>query len=113
MSFVSFCKSECTTTTTCKKEKCSRTLTACETTGSTTTTTTTLKCPFVPRETADADALAPSIGDGGLGTSDRAWNMLCLTPTLHAWWGKGYFRLKYLDVSAEKPESTKDEPRTR
>lgn len=71
---VSFSKSECTvlqlpstTTTTCKKDKCSRTLTACETTGSTTTTTTTLRCPFVPLKTPDLEALVPSIGDGSLG----------------------------------------------
>lgn len=31
-----------------------------------------------------------------LGSSDKSWNMICLTPTLHDWWGKAYFALKWL-----------------
>ncbi|KAF4512355.1 hypothetical protein G6O67_001506 [Ophiocordyceps sinensis] len=30
------------------------------------------------------------------GESDKSWNMICLSPSLHAWWGKCYFGLKYL-----------------
>lgn len=32
--------------------------------------------------------------DSGLGCSDKAWNMLCLHPTLRDWWSKCYFGLK-------------------
>jgi hypothetical protein len=28
--------------------------------------------------------------------SDKAWNMICLSPTLHTFWGKGYFGFKVL-----------------
>ncbi|KAH6635559.1 hypothetical protein B0J18DRAFT_51481 [Chaetomium sp. MPI-SDFR-AT-0129] len=31
-----------------------------------------------------------------LGVSDRPWNTISLTPTLHDWWGKAYFGLKCL-----------------
>lgn len=30
------------------------------------------------------------------GNSDKSWNMICLSPSLHTWWGKAYFGLKYL-----------------
>ncbi|KAK4461944.1 hypothetical protein QBC42DRAFT_85914 [Cladorrhinum samala] len=30
------------------------------------------------------------------GISDRHWNMISLCPTLHDWWGRGYFGLQYL-----------------
>ncbi|PTB50245.1 hypothetical protein M431DRAFT_512446 [Trichoderma harzianum CBS 226.95] len=29
------------------------------------------------------------------GSSDKSWNMLCLHPTLHSWWGKCLFGLKF------------------
>lgn len=32
----------------------------------------------------------------GIGSSDKAWNMICLSPTLHAFWSKAYFGLKRL-----------------
>ncbi|KAK7408866.1 hypothetical protein QQX98_008989 [Neonectria punicea] len=32
----------------------------------------------------------------GLGSSDKAWNMLTLTPTLHTWWGSGFFGFKFM-----------------
>jgi hypothetical protein len=28
-------------------------------------------------------------------SSDLPWNLLCLSPQLHTWWGKAYFGLKY------------------
>lgn len=28
------------------------------------------------------------------GQSDKSWNMICLNPQLHAWWGKAYFAFK-------------------
>ncbi|RSL45407.1 hypothetical protein CEP54_014280 [Fusarium duplospermum] len=27
---------------------------------------------------------------------DRAWNLICLSPTLQDWWGRGYFAFKFL-----------------
>ncbi|GAB0139205.1 hypothetical protein EsDP_00007418 [Epichloe bromicola] len=30
------------------------------------------------------------------GNSDKSWNMICLSPSLHTWWDKAYFGLKYL-----------------
>lgn len=32
------------------------------------------------------------------GNSDKSWNMICLSPSLHTWWGKAYFGLKYLGL---------------
>ncbi|KAK4063986.1 uncharacterized protein Triagg1_9314 [Trichoderma aggressivum f. europaeum] len=32
--------------------------------------------------------------DSGVGCSDKAWNMLCLHPTLRDWWSKCFFGLK-------------------
>ncbi|KAL6854786.1 hypothetical protein ACO1O0_005911 [Amphichorda felina] len=29
-------------------------------------------------------------------SSDRSWNMVCLSPQLHDWWGKGYWAFKVL-----------------
>ncbi|KPM34325.1 hypothetical protein AK830_g12243 [Neonectria ditissima] len=40
----------------------------------------------------------------GLGKSDKTWNMLALSPTLHSWWGKGYFAFKWLGVLPIDPE---------
>ncbi|KAF5703163.1 hypothetical protein FMUND_13130 [Fusarium mundagurra] len=31
---------------------------------------------------------------GGVGCTDRLWNMVCLSPQLHKWWGHAYFGLK-------------------
>lgn len=31
-----------------------------------------------------------------VGSSDKVWNMVALSPLLHSWWSKGYFALKYL-----------------
>ncbi|EPE07153.1 hypothetical protein F503_07804 [Ophiostoma piceae UAMH 11346] len=33
------------------------------------------------------------------GTTDKAWNMLCLNPQLHRWWGEMRFGLKCLGVT--------------
>ncbi|KAL6878780.1 hypothetical protein J3F83DRAFT_723888 [Trichoderma novae-zelandiae] len=33
-----------------------------------------------------------------VGSSDKSWNMLSLTPTLHAWWGKALFGIKCLGI---------------
>ncbi|RTE81316.1 hypothetical protein BHE90_004128 [Fusarium euwallaceae] len=30
---------------------------------------------------------------------DRAWNMICLSPTLQDWWGRGYFAFKFLEAT--------------
>ncbi|CVK95775.1 uncharacterized protein FMAN_13708 [Fusarium mangiferae] len=32
----------------------------------------------------------------GRGYSDKHWNMLCLSPQLHDWWGRGYFAFEYI-----------------
>ncbi|KAG5810550.1 hypothetical protein H9Q74_004955 [Fusarium xylarioides] len=32
----------------------------------------------------------------GRGASDKHWNMLCLSPQLHDWWGRGYFAFEYM-----------------
>ncbi|CAM1505622.1 Fc.00g112590.m01.CDS01 [Cosmosporella sp. VM-42] len=37
--------------------------------------------------------------DQQLGATDKAWNMLALSPMLHVWWGKGFFALKYLGAT--------------
>lgn len=31
--------------------------------------------------------------------TDKAWNMLCLNPQLHRWWGEARFGLKCLGVT--------------
>ncbi|KAL6697680.1 hypothetical protein J3F84DRAFT_369669 [Trichoderma pleuroticola] len=36
--------------------------------------------------------------DSGLGCSDKAWNMLCLHPTLREWWSKCFFGLKCIGI---------------
>ncbi|KAM5351034.1 hypothetical protein ACJ41O_003757 [Fusarium nematophilum] len=43
----------------------------------------------------------------GLGKSDQAWNMICLSPTLHTWWSKGYFAFKWMGVKELGKENTK------
>ncbi|KAF5558743.1 hypothetical protein FPHYL_7334 [Fusarium phyllophilum] len=30
------------------------------------------------------------------GASDKHWNMLCLSPQLHDWWGRGYFAFEFV-----------------
>ncbi|CAK7243429.1 MAG: hypothetical protein STHCBS139747_004951 [Sporothrix thermara] len=41
------------------------------------------------------------------GCSDRAYNMLCLSPSLHTWWARGYFALRCLEVMpVQMPVST-------
>ncbi|KAF5989118.1 hypothetical protein FCOIX_155 [Fusarium coicis] len=32
----------------------------------------------------------------GRGASDKHWNMLCLSPQMHDWWGRGYFAFEYM-----------------
>ncbi|KAF5643843.1 hypothetical protein F52700_2715 [Fusarium sp. NRRL 52700] len=32
----------------------------------------------------------------GRGASDKHWNMLCLSPQLHNWWGRGYFAFEHM-----------------
>ncbi|KAF5590905.1 uncharacterized protein FSUBG_10634 [Fusarium subglutinans] len=34
----------------------------------------------------------------GVKSSDMPWNLLCLSPQLHTWWGKAYFGFKYYDT---------------
>lgn len=72
---VSTCEVDCTvqifpgtTTTTYKDPSCSRTITACSTTGTTTTTTTTISCGTgVAYPSFSDDDDVPGIGDGGWG----------------------------------------------
>lgn len=33
------------------------------------------------------------------GELDKSWNMICLSASLHTWWGKCYFGLKYLGMT--------------
>ncbi|KFH42063.1 hypothetical protein ACRE_072070 [Hapsidospora chrysogenum ATCC 11550] len=40
------------------------------------------------------DLLAPLNQE--LAVSDKAWNMICLNPQLHRWWGKAYFGLRWI-----------------
>nr|QDJ94335.1 chitinase chiC2 [Cordyceps cicadae] len=76
MSTASFCEVACTvsrypqtTTTVCKKPRCSRTTTACDVTGRTTTTTTTRTASCEARQTYtyDPNDKAVLIGSGGRG----------------------------------------------
>ncbi|KAK0658091.1 hypothetical protein B0T16DRAFT_72009 [Cercophora newfieldiana] len=42
------------------------------------------------------------------GVSDRHWNTISLTPTMHDWWGRGYFGLKYIgtnDANVQDPNA--------
>jgi len=42
------------------------------------------------------------------GVSDRHWNTISLTPTMHDWWGRGYFGLKYIgtnDANVQDPDA--------
>ncbi|KAJ3545870.1 hypothetical protein NM208_g2287 [Fusarium decemcellulare] len=32
---------------------------------------------------------------GVMDSSDKIWNMMCLSPLLHDWWARGYFALKF------------------
>ncbi|KIH89702.1 hypothetical protein SPBR_07341 [Sporothrix brasiliensis 5110] len=43
------------------------------------------------------------------GCTDKAWNMICLTPTLHGYWAKGYFALRCLGVSPVELMQTRRE----
>ena len=53
----------------------------------------------------DADTrLLPNF-TGGVGVSDKLWNMVSLNPQLHVWWGKAYFGLKCLGILPDKEES--------
>ncbi|KAK0613948.1 hypothetical protein B0T14DRAFT_290883 [Immersiella caudata] len=53
----------------------------------------------------DADTrLSPNF-TGGVGVSDKLWNMVSLNPQLHAWWGKAYFGLKCLGILPDNEES--------
>ena len=52
--------------------------------------------PILVDEDADVDVL-PSF-TGGLGVSDKLWNMVSLNPQLHVWWGKAYFGFKCLGI---------------
>lgn len=71
----SFCKVDCsvykypkTTSTRCGDPSCSRTITACKTTGSTTTTTATISCATSPPYVGlNPKAQVPILGDGGRG----------------------------------------------
>jgi hypothetical protein len=37
-----------------------------------------------------------------LGTTDQAWNMICLNPQLHRWWSKAYFGLQCLGIEHDE-----------
>ncbi|KAF7550901.1 hypothetical protein G7Z17_g5409 [Cylindrodendrum hubeiense] len=37
-----------------------------------------------------------------VGSSDKAWNMIALSPLLHSWWSKGYFAFKYVGTTPVK-----------
>ncbi|KAF4966723.1 hypothetical protein FZEAL_10624, partial [Fusarium zealandicum] len=58
----------------------------------------------------DSSNVVMSIGLGslysGLGTSDKAWNMLAMTPTLHDWWGRGYFAFKWIGAKRIDSKTT-------
>ncbi|KAI7772170.1 hypothetical protein LZL87_009333 [Fusarium oxysporum] len=47
------------------------------------------------KETEDAIALLHQ----GKGSSDKQWNMICLSPSLHRWWGYAYWAFKWLDAA--------------
>ncbi|KAF5631687.1 hypothetical protein F52700_6607 [Fusarium sp. NRRL 52700] len=34
----------------------------------------------------------------GVKSSDKPWNVLCVSPQLHTWWGKAFFGFKYQDA---------------
>lgn len=35
------------------------------------------------------------------GSYYQVWNLICLSPTLHDWWGRGYFGLKFLGATLQ------------
>lgn len=41
----------------------------------------------------------PTILTSSLGCTDRSWNMLSLSPSLHTWWARGYFAFRCLGVT--------------
>ncbi|EXK28441.1 hypothetical protein FOMG_15419 [Fusarium oxysporum f. sp. melonis 26406] len=41
----------------------------------------------------------------GRGASDKVWNMLCLSPQLHDWWGRGYFAFKLMSSETKGDEA--------
>ncbi|KAL6881411.1 hypothetical protein J3F83DRAFT_722189 [Trichoderma novae-zelandiae] len=47
----------------------------------------------------DSHIRLANIMRGGRGALDKAWNMLCLQPTLHAWWSQCLFGLKCIGVN--------------
>ena len=49
-----------------------------------------------------ADILAPRTGE--LATSDKAFNMLCMRPDIHVYWGKAYFGLEWLGTKGKPDE---------
>ncbi|KAG5803895.1 hypothetical protein H9Q74_011284 [Fusarium xylarioides] len=49
---------------------------------------------FVFPRNADAHETSMEIING-IKSSDKPWNLLCLSPQLHTWWGKAFFGLKY------------------
>ncbi len=50
-------------------------------------------------------AARPRLLTGRLGASDRAWNMLCLSPLMHSWWGKGLWAFKCLGIYPDGEKS--------
>ncbi|KAH6838655.1 hypothetical protein B0I37DRAFT_409188 [Chaetomium sp. MPI-CAGE-AT-0009] len=55
----------------------------------------------------DLEKRLHSLFSSEIGVSDRHWNTISLAPTLHDWWGKAYFGLKYLgtrDVDSGDPD---------
>jgi hypothetical protein len=55
----------------------------------------------------DLEKRLHSLFSSRIGVSDKHWNTISLTPTLHDWWGKAYFGLKYLgtkDVDSGAPD---------
>ncbi|KAK0613939.1 hypothetical protein B0T14DRAFT_290682 [Immersiella caudata] len=40
--------------------------------------------------------------------SDKHWNSILFSPTLHNWWGRGYFGLKYIEAVKANVQHPKD-----
>lgn len=45
---------------------------------------------------------------GGLGASDKAWNMVSLNTQVHRYWSKGFFGLKWVGCEEDPLEMVTD-----
>lgn len=52
------------------------------------------------------------IFSSSVGASDRKWNMLSLNPTLHDWWSRGCFGLKWIGLAATPRSADPEEIQT-